>query len=105
MLNCKGEMISVISRFTVINGMEAEVRDAFVNRPHLVEDAPGFIRLEVHSSIENPAEFWLLTWWESEELFNQWHKSHRHESHQFMPKGLRLDPRGTEVKVLIHIAS
>jgi heme-degrading monooxygenase HmoA len=55
--------------------------------------------------VENPAEFWLLTWWESEELFNQWHKDHRHESHQFMPKGLRLDPRGTEVKVLTHIAS
>jgi heme oxygenase (mycobilin-producing) len=98
-------MISVISRFTVANGKEAEVREAFLHRPHLVDNAPGFVRLEVHSSLENPAEFWLLTWWETEEHFNQWHKNHRHESHQFIPKGLRLDATGTAVKVLTHIAS
>jgi heme-degrading monooxygenase HmoA len=37
-------MVTVLSRFTVANGMEAEVREAFVNRPHLVAGAPGFVR-------------------------------------------------------------
>ena len=32
-----------ISRFRVANGMEKEVREAFRNRPRLVEDAPGFL--------------------------------------------------------------
>jgi heme-degrading monooxygenase HmoA len=98
-------MITVLSRFTVANGMETEVRDAFINRPHLVEKAPGFLRLEVLSPTEQPAEFWLLTYWETEQHFRDWHKHHRHESHQLMPKGLRLDARGTQVQVLNHIAS
>lgn len=98
-------MITVLSRFTVINGMEAEVREAFINRPHMVENAPGFLRLEVLSPSEQPAEFWLLTYWESEQDFREWHRNHRHESHQYMPKGLRLDARGTHVQVLNHIAS
>jgi len=98
-------MISVVSRFTVANGMEAEVRQAFVDRPHLVENAPGFLRLEVFSSSEKPAEFWLMTYWETEQHFREWHKHHRHESHQLMPKGLRLDASGTEVRVLNYVAS
>jgi heme oxygenase (mycobilin-producing) len=98
-------MITVLSRFTVINGMEREVRDAFVNRPHLVEKAAGFLRLEVLSPADHPAEFWLFTYWDTEQHFREWHKHHRHESHQFMPKGLRLDARGTQVQVLNHVAS
>jgi heme-degrading monooxygenase HmoA len=98
-------MVTVLSRFTVANGMENDVRQAFLNRPHLVETAPGFRRLEVLSPAEKPAEFWLLTWWDSEEHFRMWHKHHRHESHQLMPKGLRLDASGTEVQVFQHIAS
>lgn len=98
-------MITVLSRFSVANGMEAEVRQAFVNRPHLVENAPGFLRLDVLSPAEHPAEFWLLTYWESEQHFRDWHKNHRHESHQLMPKGLRLDASNTKVQVFHHVAS
>jgi len=98
-------MITILSRFTVSNGMEREVREAFINRPHLVENAPGFLRLEVLSPSQQPAEFWLLTYWETEEHFRAWHKHHRHESHQLMPKGLHLDAQGTHVLVLNHIAS
>lgn len=98
-------MVTVLSRFTVANGMEHDVRQAFLNRPHLVENAPGFLRLEVLSPAERPEEFWLLTWWDSEEQFRTWHKHHRHESHQLMPKGLRLDSVGTQVQVLQHVAS
>lgn len=42
-------MFIALSQFTVANKMAAEVKNAFVDRPHLVEDAPGFIRLEVIS--------------------------------------------------------
>jgi len=98
-------MITVLSRFIVANGMEADVRDAFRNRPHLVENAPGFVRLEVLSPAEEPKEFWLLTYWETEQHFRDWHKHHLHDSHKMMPQGLRLDARGTRVQVLHHIAS
>lgn len=43
------------------NGLEDEVHEAFVHRPHLVEDADGFLRLDVLRPHENPSEFWLLT--------------------------------------------
>jgi heme oxygenase (mycobilin-producing) len=98
-------MITVLSRFVVANGMEAEVRNAFVSRPHLVENAAGFLRLEVLSPAEDPKEFWLLTYWETEEHFRAWHKNHLHDSHQMIPKGLRLDATGTRVQVLNHVAS
>jgi heme-degrading monooxygenase HmoA len=98
-------MITVLSRFVVANGMEAQVQEAFVNRPHMVENAPGFLRLEVLSPAEDSKEFWLLTYWETEEHFRVWHKNHLHDSHRMIPKGLRLDPRGTSVRVLRHVAS
>jgi heme-degrading monooxygenase HmoA len=40
-------MVVVISRFKVRTGMEEEVRQAFLGRPHLVEKAPGFCGLDV----------------------------------------------------------
>ena len=43
-----------MSRFTVANGMEDEVRQAFRDRPHLVDDAPGFVRMEVLSPVDDP---------------------------------------------------
>src|SRR5918912_942676 len=52
-----------LSRFTVANGMADQVKDAFVNRPHLVDDAPGFIRMEVISPCDDPREIWLFTYW------------------------------------------
>jgi len=98
-------MITVLSQFVVANGMETEVRDAFVNRPHLVENAPGFLRLEVLCPTNDPKEFWLFTYWETEQHFRDWHKHHLHDSHKLIPKGLRLDARGTRVHVLRHVAS
>jgi heme-degrading monooxygenase HmoA len=70
-------MFVAISRFTVANGMSSDVRDAFVRRPHLVDDAPGFIRLEVLNAQDATDEFWLLTYWTNEADFHTWHKNHR----------------------------
>ncbi len=96
---------TAISRFEVRNNMEAEVREAFKNRPGFVEDAAGFVGLNVLSPKENPAEFWLITHWEDEESFHHWHKNHRSESHQFIPKGLKLVKRSFSLDFFDHITS
>jgi len=98
-------MVVVVSKFVVSNGMEREVAEAFRNRPRQVDSAPGFVRLEVLSPAENEAEFWLVTYWDSEAHYHDWHRRHRHDSHQFIPKGLKLDPHGTELRVFRHVAS
>jgi heme-degrading monooxygenase HmoA len=99
-------MILVISKFRVANGMSAEVKQAFVGRPHLVESAPGFIRLDVVSPSDAPNEIWLLTYWENLTLFQRWHKSAAHKhSHKYIPKGLKLDPTATQIRIFEHVCS
>jgi len=89
-------MVTVISRFRVRNGMEEEVRQAFLNRPRLVEKAPGFCGLDVLTDTTDPSVFLLLTRWSDEESFRAWHRSaSHHASHVFIPKGLKLDPAFT----------
>jgi heme oxygenase (mycobilin-producing) len=95
-----------ISRFRVRNGMEEDVASAFRGRPHLVDDAPGFLRMDVLSPSDDSAEFWLVTYWSSEESFRAWHHSHEFRgSHAFMPKGLKLDPSATELRSFRYVAS
>jgi heme-degrading monooxygenase HmoA len=89
----------VLSRFIVANDMEAEIKAAFLKRPHLVEDALGFIRLEVLSPQDDPREIWLFMYWRDEDSFKAWHHSHLyHESHQGIPKGLKLVPRSAHLR-------
>ena len=89
----------VISRFRVANAMEREVAEAFRARPHLVDDAPGFVRMEVLSPENDPAEFWLVTHWTDEASYRAWHRSHEYrDSHAGIPKGLKLDAKWTEVR-------
>lgn len=95
-----------LSRFTVANGMEEEVKLAFRNRPHLVDGSPGFLRMEVLSPVDVPAEIWLLTWWSDEESFRTWHHSHLYrESHAGIPKGLKLVPGSTEIRSFRQVCS
>lgn len=95
-----------ISRFRVRNGMEGEVAEAFRARPHLVDGAPGFVRMEVLSPAEDAAEFWLVTYWSDEESFRAWHRGHTfRESHAHIPKGLKLDPAATELRGFRYVAS
>ncbi|WP_313954234.1 antibiotic biosynthesis monooxygenase [Accumulibacter sp.] len=94
-----------LSRFTVANGMEEAVREAFVARPHLVDAVAGFVRMEVLRPQGTPQEFWLMTWWVDETSFDAWHRSHSyHDSHSGMPKGLKLVPGSTEIHRLERIA-
>lgn len=92
-------MIVVISRFTIANDMVTQVREAFHNRPHLVDQAPGFLHMEVMSPCDKPEEIWLVTHWEDEKSFQVWHESHAYrESHKGIPKGLKLVPKTTEIR-------
>lgn len=93
-------MVTVISRFRVRNGLEAEVRGAFLNRPRLVEDNPGFCGLDVLVEAKDPSVFLLIARWRDEESFQIWHSSDaHHQSHQFMPRGLKLDAAFTSLTV------
>lgn len=99
-------MFIALSQFTVANEMTEQVKDAFARRPHLVEDAPGFLRLEVISPLDNRDEIWLLTYWSDEESFKAWHHSHLyHDSHKGIPKGLKLVPRSVRLRFFEHVAS
>lgn len=98
-------MFVALSRFVVRNGMEDEVRTAFEERPHLVDLAPGFIRMEVLRPRERAEEFWLMTWWEDEASFDTWHKSHAYkDSHAGIPRGLKLVPGEQRIRRLECIA-
>jgi heme-degrading monooxygenase HmoA len=89
----------VLSRFTIANGMADQVKDAFINRPHLVDKNPGFLRMQVITPTDDPREIWLFTYWLDEASFRAWHHSHLyHEAHQGIPKGLKLVPRSTSLR-------
>ena len=80
--------------------MAAEVKRAFVGRPHLVDDAPGFLGMEVLSPADCPEEIWLLTRWADEPSYRAWHASHEyHESHKGIPRGLKLVPGATSIRL------
>lgn len=93
-------MIIALSRFTIANGMIDEVRTAFSGRPHLVDQVIGFLGMEVMSPHDKPAEIWLVTRWRDEQSYRDWHHGHEyHESHKGIPKGLKLVPGSTEVRL------
>jgi heme-degrading monooxygenase HmoA len=99
-------MFIALSQFTVANGMTAQVKEAFANRPHLVEEAPGFLRLEVISPLDDRDEIWLLTYWRDEASFKAWHHSHLyHDSHKGIPRGLKLVPRSVRLRFFEHVSS
>jgi len=86
--------------------MEAEVKQAFRNRPHLVDHTPGFVRLEVLSPEDNPSEIMLITFWEDHRSYETWHRGHQYsEAHAGMPKGLKLVPGKTSIRLYEHVAS
>ncbi|WP_345167066.1 antibiotic biosynthesis monooxygenase [Nibribacter koreensis] len=92
-------MFVSLSTFTIANDSNANVHEAFKNRPHLVDGAPGFQRLEVLSPQDNPQEIWLLTYWDNEESFKTWYKSHQYqESHKGIPKDTQLVPGSVKIK-------
>ena len=95
-----------VSKFVIANKMLEEVREAFRNRLHLVDDTPGFLRMDVISPFDRPEEIWLLTFWLDRDAFTLWHHSHQyHDSHKGIPKGLKLVPGETAIWEFEHICS
>ena len=93
-------MIIALSRFSIANDMTDEVITAFRQRPHLVDDAPGFLGMEVMNPIDKAAEIWLVTRWKDVQSYQDWHRGHQyHASHEGIPKGLKLVPGSTEIRL------
>ena len=93
-------MFVALSRFTIANEKADAVRSAFLQRPHLVDTAQGFLGMDVMSPIDNAAEIWLVTRWCDEQSYHTWHRSHQyHESHRGIPKGLKLVPGTATVRL------
>lgn len=101
-------MFTVISKFTVKGSMAmtASVKEAFVNRPHLVESAEGFLRLDVLSPQDTPHEIWLITYWKDRASFETWYKTHAYqEAHFMIPAGLKLETGQTDIRFFDHVGS
>jgi heme oxygenase (mycobilin-producing) len=99
-------MFVVMSQFTVKNGMESAVSEAFRDRPHAVDSSSGFVKMEVMNPEETPEEFVLVTYWKDKLSYTTWYKQHSYQdSHRGIPKGLKLVPRATKIgfyNVLCH---
>jgi heme oxygenase (mycobilin-producing) len=105
-LSAGAPLFVALSKFTVANGLVAQVHQAFLQRPHLVDTAPGFVRLEVLSPLDNPEEVWLLTYWRDESSYRAWHRSHAyHASHAGIPKGLKLVPHSAQIRCFTQLCS
>jgi len=99
-------MFIAMSRFTVTAGMETAVERAFHNRPHLVDAAPGFIRMQVLRPTENPREFALITEWQDADAYHRWYRGHAYkDSHILLPEGLRLEPNSTRIETFEQLCS
>jgi heme-degrading monooxygenase HmoA len=99
-------MFVALSKFVVANGMTEQVKHAFAQRPHLVDSAPGFVRLDVISPTDNLDEIWLITYWEDEASYRTWHHGHTyHASHCQLPKGLKLVPKSAQTRFFEYVSS
>jgi heme-degrading monooxygenase HmoA len=64
-----------MSRLQVAEAHVAELLEAFNNRARLVEDADGFIDLEVWHSDRDPSEVIMVSRWQSRDAFTRYMKS------------------------------
>ena len=79
-------MFVAISTFKVANGLSDEIAQSFVDRSHLVDDADGFIRMDVIRGLTQSNMFRLITYWRDEQSYQKWHRSDAHKkSHRGIP--------------------
>lgn len=94
-------MIVTTNRIPVAQGHEIDFEDRFRNRAHLVDQAPGFVRNEVHRprplkfdhesgewvpDLERQGYYEVKTWWRSMEDFVAWTRSESFaEAHRNRP--------------------
>ncbi len=95
-----------LSKFVVANDKISEVKAAFRARPHLVDSAAGFVRMDVLSPLDRPDEIWLVTFWTDAASYRAWHHSHLYrDSHRGIPRGLKLIPSETMIREFEHVCS
>jgi heme-degrading monooxygenase HmoA len=76
-----------LSRLRVAEGRADELVAAFRRRAHLVDDADGFVDLEVWRSDRDPDEVVMVSRWRDRAAFSAYMKSDAHRiSHE------RIDP-------------
>jgi heme-degrading monooxygenase HmoA len=72
-----------LSRLRVPGERAAELVSAFRRRAHLVDDADGFVDLQVWQSDRDPGELVMVSRWRDRECFKAYMKSERHRiSHE-----------------------
>jgi heme-degrading monooxygenase HmoA len=82
----------------------APLEEAFADRLHEVEDAPGFVRLEVWRDLTTDDRYAMVTWWATEEHFRGYLRSDAHRrSHARMPGG-PLRPRGAGLDRYVRVS-
>ena len=76
-----------LSRLRVPSERAAELVSAFRRRAHLVDDADGFVDLQVWQSDRDPGELVMVSRWRDRDAFKAYMKSEEHRvSHD------RIDP-------------
>jgi heme oxygenase (mycobilin-producing) len=91
--------LHVVVSHVVVDPVGTDVLErAFADRLGEVEDAEGFVRLEVWRSDAEDGRYAMVTWWESEDAFRRYMGSEPHRrSHARIPtepaapKGAGLD--------------
>src|SRR3954464_11165099 len=80
-------MYGALSRLGIEDGRAPELVEAFRRRAHLVDDADGFVDLQVWQSDRDPAELVMVSRWRDRDCFKAYMKSREHRmSHD------RIDP-------------
>lgn len=80
------ETFVVSSEVTISLECGDQLEQAFRDRLHLVEEAPGFQRLEVWRDIKLPGVFQMVSWWDDVACFRDYMRSDAHRrSHVRIP--------------------
>jgi heme-degrading monooxygenase HmoA len=78
-----------LSRLRVEDGRAAELVAAFRRRAHLVDDADGFLDLQVWQSDRDASELVMVSRWRDRQAFSAYMRSDAHrESHDRIDPGL-----------------
>ena len=94
-----------MSRFAAANDDVSDVKQVFRDRPRLVDGALGLLKINVISPKEAPEEIWLLTYWTDRPSYLAWHSSPAHsDSHKHIPRGLKLDPKRTNLSYFEYVS-
>ena len=84
-----------MSRLRVAPGRAEELVRAFRRRAHLVDEAPGFVKLEVWRNDRDAGELVMVSHWTNRESFKAYMKSEAHRRSHY-----RIDPElDAEIKL------